>query len=119
RFLELINEHGLIQPYLLAYFKSNGSNIDKNKEWLKKYIKNATELKESNSNESMKHLYCSDNTSLSPREENIPSIVKDWPYRPIQTDAENSYLRSHNVGYRIRLGNVVYEWFRNQECKSF
>ncbi|ETO02484.1 hypothetical protein RFI_34947, partial [Reticulomyxa filosa] len=27
--------------------------------------------------------------------------------------------RSHNVGYRICLGGVVYEWFCNQECKSF
>ncbi|ETO00890.1 hypothetical protein RFI_36550 [Reticulomyxa filosa] len=23
------------------------------------------------------------------------------------------------LDYRIRLGNVVYQWFRNQECKSF
>ncbi|ETN99452.1 hypothetical protein RFI_38022 [Reticulomyxa filosa] len=30
----------LIQPYLVAYFKSNGLDIDKNKEWLKEYIKN-------------------------------------------------------------------------------
>ncbi|ETN97774.1 hypothetical protein RFI_39752, partial [Reticulomyxa filosa] len=47
------------------------------------------------------------------------SIVKNWPYRPIQTDAQNCYLRSHNVGYRIRLGNAIYEWFRDQEYKSF
>ncbi|ETO07080.1 hypothetical protein RFI_30311, partial [Reticulomyxa filosa] len=107
----LINEHGLIQPYLVAYFTSNGSSIDNNKEWLKKYIKNATILKDSGSNESMKHLYCSDNKSLSPREENISSTVKDWP--------QNCNLRSHNVRYRIRLDSVVYEWFRNQKYKRF
>ncbi|ETO00744.1 hypothetical protein RFI_36696, partial [Reticulomyxa filosa] len=94
----------LIQPYLVAYFKSNGSNIDENKEWLKEYIINAIILKDSDSNESMKHLYCSNNNPL--REGNVSSIVKDWPYRPIQADAENCYLRSHNVGYRIRLGSV-------------
>ncbi|ETN98182.1 hypothetical protein RFI_39332, partial [Reticulomyxa filosa] len=81
------------------------------------YIKNATKLKDSGSIESMKHLYCSDNNPL--REGNVSSIVKDWPYRPIQIDAQNCYMRSHNVGYRIRLGNVVYQWFRNQECRSF
>ncbi|ETN98680.1 hypothetical protein RFI_38812, partial [Reticulomyxa filosa] len=83
------------------------------------YIKNATKLKDSCSNESIKHLYCSENKSLSPCEGNVASIVKDWPYRPIQTDAQNCYMRSHNVGYRIRLGNVAYKWFRSQECKSF
>ncbi|ETO34685.1 hypothetical protein RFI_02405, partial [Reticulomyxa filosa] len=114
-----INEHGLIQPYLVAYFKSNDSNIDKNKEWLKEHIKNATKLKDSDSSESMKYLYCSDNKLLSPHEGNVSSIVKDWPYRPIQTDAENCYLRSHNVGYQIRLGSVVYEWFIDQEGSSF
>ncbi|ETO32333.1 hypothetical protein RFI_04782 [Reticulomyxa filosa] len=86
----------LIQPYLIAYFKLNGPNIDKNKEWLNEYIKNTTKLKDSGIND-----------------------MKDWPYRPIQTNAENCYLRSHNVGYRIRLGNVVYQWFRDQELKSF
>ncbi|ETN99956.1 hypothetical protein RFI_37511, partial [Reticulomyxa filosa] len=30
----------LIQPYLVAYFKSNDLNIDENKEWLKEYITN-------------------------------------------------------------------------------
>ncbi|ETN98387.1 hypothetical protein RFI_39123, partial [Reticulomyxa filosa] len=45
--------------------------------------------------------------------------MKDWPYRPIQKDAENCYLRSHNVGYRIRLDSVVYEWLRDQEGRSF
>ncbi|ETO31984.1 hypothetical protein RFI_05133, partial [Reticulomyxa filosa] len=107
----------LIQPYLVAYFKSNGLDIDKNKEWLKEYIKNATTLKDSDINESMMHLYCSGNNP--PREGNVSLIVKSWPYRPIQKDAENCYMRSHNFGYRIRLGNVVYEWFRNQKYKSF
>ncbi|ETO12507.1 hypothetical protein RFI_24868 [Reticulomyxa filosa] len=107
----------LIQPYLVAHFKSNGSNIDKNKEWLKEYIKNATILKDSDSDESMKHLYCSDNSP--PHEGDASSIEKGWPYRPIQADAKNCYMRSHNVGYRIRLGNVVYQWLRNQESKSF
>ncbi|ETN97855.1 hypothetical protein RFI_39671 [Reticulomyxa filosa] len=45
--------------------------------------------------------------------------MKDWSYRPIQKDAENCYLRNHNIGYRIRLGSVVYEWLRDQEGKSF
>ncbi|ETN99963.1 hypothetical protein RFI_37495, partial [Reticulomyxa filosa] len=100
----------LVQPYLVAYFKSNGLDIDKNKKWLKEYIKNATILKDSDINESMMHLYCSGNNS-PPREGNVSLIVKGWPYRPIQTDAENCYMRSHNFGYRIRLGNVVYECF--------
>ncbi|ETN99819.1 hypothetical protein RFI_37648, partial [Reticulomyxa filosa] len=112
-----INEHGLIQPYLVAYFKSNSLDIDNNKEWLKEYIKNATILEDSDSNGSMSNLYCNDNSP--PREGNVSSIVKDCPYRPIQTDAQNCYMRSHNVGYRIRLGDAVYEWFRNQECKIF
>ncbi|ETO10543.1 hypothetical protein RFI_26832 [Reticulomyxa filosa] len=60
----------LIQPYLVAYFKSNGLDIDKNKEWLKEYIKNATILKDSTINESITHLYCSGN--------NPPRIIKDW-----------------------------------------
>ncbi|ETO01900.1 hypothetical protein RFI_35539, partial [Reticulomyxa filosa] len=107
----------LIQPYLVAYSQLNSLNIDKNKEWLKEYIRNATILKDSDSNESMSHLYCNDNSP--PREGDISSIVKGWPYRPIQTDAQNCYLRSHNVGYRIRLGSVIYEWFRDQEYKSF
>ncbi|ETN98952.1 hypothetical protein RFI_38535 [Reticulomyxa filosa] len=83
-----------------AYFKLDDSSIDKNKEWLKEYIKNATKLRNSDSNESMTHLYCSDNNKLSslpPREGNT----------------------FHNVGYRIRLGSVIYEWFRDQEYKSF
>ncbi|ETO02367.1 hypothetical protein RFI_35069, partial [Reticulomyxa filosa] len=107
----------LIQPYLVAYFQLNSLNIDKNKEWLKEYIKNATKLKDSDSRESMMHLYCNDINP--PREGNVSSIVKGWPYRPIQTDAQNSYLKSYNVGYRIRLGDVIYEWFRDQEYKSF
>ncbi|ETO34332.1 hypothetical protein RFI_02762, partial [Reticulomyxa filosa] len=86
-------DDALIQPYLVAYFKSNDSDIDKNKEWLKKYITNATKLKDGDSNESMMHLYCN--------------------------DAQNCYMRSHNVGYRIRLGSVIYTWFRDQEYKSF
>ncbi|ETO01296.1 hypothetical protein RFI_36144, partial [Reticulomyxa filosa] len=97
-----LKNDSLIQPYLLAYFQLNSSNIEKNKEWLKKHIRDATILKDSNSNESMMHLYCSGNNN-PPREENVSSIVKDWPYRPIQTDAQNCYLRSHNIGYRIRL----------------
>ncbi|ETO31783.1 hypothetical protein RFI_05336, partial [Reticulomyxa filosa] len=108
-----------IQPYLVAYFKLNDLEIDKNKEWLKEYITNVTILKDSNSNEIMMQLYCSSNNNNNPREGNVLSIVKDWPYRPIQADAQNCYMRSHNVGYRIRLGNVIYQWFRNQECKSF
>ncbi|ETO02775.1 hypothetical protein RFI_34638, partial [Reticulomyxa filosa] len=92
----------LIQPYLVAYFQLNSLNIEKNKEWLKKYIRDATILEDSNGNESMTHLYCNGNNN-PPREENEPSIVKDWPYRPIQTNAQNCCLRSHNVGYRIRL----------------
>ncbi|ETO17843.1 NTPase [Reticulomyxa filosa] len=120
------DEHKLIQPYLTAYFPWNGANIDQNKKWLKEYIKNATQLRDSNSNISMKHLYCSDgnnkqslNNSLPPREGSLPSVVKHWPYRPIQIDANNCYLRSHNVGYRVRLGDDIYQWFRNQESKSF
>ncbi|ETO08425.1 hypothetical protein RFI_28962, partial [Reticulomyxa filosa] len=112
------NNDALIQPYLVAYFQLNSLNIEKNKEWLKKHIRDATILKDSNSNKSMLHLYCSGNKS-PPREGNVLSIVKDWPYRPIQTDAQNCYLRSHNVGYRIRLGGMIYEWFRYQEYKSF
>ncbi|ETO00312.1 hypothetical protein RFI_37135 [Reticulomyxa filosa] len=62
-----------------AYFKLGDSSIDKSKEWLKEYIKNATKLRNSESNESMTHLYCSDNNTLSsvpPRESNVLSIVK-------------------------------------------
>ncbi|ETO33959.1 hypothetical protein RFI_03138 [Reticulomyxa filosa] len=112
-----VNEHGLIQPYLIAYFKSNGSNLDESKEWLKRYIKRATILKDSDSNDSMKHLYCSSNNL--PCEGSVESIVKDCPYCSIQTDAQNCYLRSHNVGYRIRLDSVIYEWFRDQESFVF
>ncbi|ETO02663.1 hypothetical protein RFI_34755, partial [Reticulomyxa filosa] len=95
------NGHELIQPYLAAHFKSNDSNIDKNKGWLKEYIKKATTLKDGDSSESMKHLYCGDNKALPPREGN------------------NCYLRSHNVGYQIRLGDVIYGWFIDQEGSSF
>ncbi|ETO12137.1 hypothetical protein RFI_25240 [Reticulomyxa filosa] len=113
------NELGLIQPYLVAYFNVNSSNIDKNKKWLKEYIKNATKLRESDSEESMRHLYCSDNNKSSfPCEGNVLSIVKHWPYRPIETGSF-CYLRSNNVGYRIRLGDVIYTWVKNQEYKSF
>ncbi|ETN97829.1 hypothetical protein RFI_39697 [Reticulomyxa filosa] len=113
------NELGLIQSYLVAYFNLNSPNLDKNKKWLKEYIKNATKLRDSDSNESMRHLYCSDNKSSFPREGNVLSIVKHWPYRPTQTNAASSYLRSNNVGYRIRLGDVIYTWVKNQEYKSF
>ncbi|ETO03429.1 hypothetical protein RFI_33980, partial [Reticulomyxa filosa] len=117
------NENGLIQPYLVAYFQLNSPKINKNKLWLKEYIKNAIILKNSENEESMKHLYCSDKKSshndFPPREGSLPSIVKKWPYRPIQKDANNCYLRSHNVGYRIRLDDVIYEWFRNEENKGF
>ncbi|ETO06705.1 hypothetical protein RFI_30687 [Reticulomyxa filosa] len=105
-----------IQPYLVAYFKSNGSNIDKNKTWLEKYIKNATILRDDDSDKSMMHLYCSNKSS--PREGDVSSIVKHWPYRPIQTDADNCYMRNHNVGYRIRLGDDIYRWLCNQERRS-
>ncbi|ETO11587.1 hypothetical protein RFI_25789, partial [Reticulomyxa filosa] len=115
------NESDLIQPYLVAYFQWNGSNIDQNKEWLKGYIKNVTKFRESDSKKSMKHLYCNGNNEscFPPREVNVLSIVKHWPYRPIQTNAQNCYMRSHNVGYRIRLGDVIYQWFRNQEGGCF
>ncbi|ETO05606.1 hypothetical protein RFI_31789 [Reticulomyxa filosa] len=103
----LVRNGALIQPYLVAYFKSNGLDIDKNKEWLKEYIKNTTILKDNDINESMTQLYCSDDNNL-PREGNASLMVKGWPYRPIQKGAENCYMRSHNFRYRIRLGNVVY-----------
>ncbi|ETO10968.1 hypothetical protein RFI_26407, partial [Reticulomyxa filosa] len=64
-------------------------------EWLKEHIRNAAILKDSDSNESMMHLYCNDNKN-PPREGNVSLIVKDWPYRPIQIDAQNCYMRSHN-----------------------
>ncbi|ETO10825.1 hypothetical protein RFI_26550 [Reticulomyxa filosa] len=113
------NENKLIQSYLIAYFQSNGSKINKNKEWLKDYIKNGIKLRKSKCKKSMKHLYC-DNKKLSPpREGNLSLIVKEWPFRPIQIDAQNCYLRNHNIGYRIRVGDVLYKWFRDQECKSF
>ncbi|ETO04723.1 hypothetical protein RFI_32673 [Reticulomyxa filosa] len=28
-------------------------------------------------------------------------------------------MRSYNIGYRICLGSMIYEWFRDQEYKSF
>ncbi|ETO14619.1 hypothetical protein RFI_22749 [Reticulomyxa filosa] len=111
-----------IQPYVVAYFPCDSENINKNKEWLKNYIKYAFALRNDESDKSMKHLYCSDIQSLHdtpPREGELPSIVKSWPYRPVQTKANNCYLRSHNVGYRIRLDENLYKWFRNQEEKSF
>ncbi|ETN99361.1 viral A-type inclusion protein [Reticulomyxa filosa] len=116
------NKHKWIQPYLVAYFPCNSENINKNKEWLKNYIKNAFALRNKESDESMKYLYCSDIQSLDdapPREGESPSIAENWPYRPVQTDAENCYMRGHNVGYRIRLGDNLYRWFRDQEGKSF
>ncbi|ETN98588.1 hypothetical protein RFI_38903 [Reticulomyxa filosa] len=108
------NEHGSIQPYLVAYFPCSGSSINKNKKWLRDYIRDAI-------TKDMKYLYCSEKTLScnTPREGTLPPIVKEWPYRPVQTDANNCYLRSHNVGYRIRLGDALYQWFRDQECKSF
>ncbi|ETO36172.1 hypothetical protein RFI_00890, partial [Reticulomyxa filosa] len=98
------NEDGWIQPYLVAYFPYNGVNINKNKKWLENYIKNAFEWRYGKDDESMKHLYC----NTPPCEGELPSIVNNWPYRPVQTDAENCYMRGHNVG-----------WFRNQEGTSF
>ncbi|ETO03428.1 hypothetical protein RFI_33979 [Reticulomyxa filosa] len=111
----------LIQPYLVAYFQLNGSKINKNKLWLKEYIKNAIILKNEKSKKSMRHLYCSDKRSHNDfplREGSLPLIVKEWPYRPIQKDTNNCYLRNHNVGCRIRLGNAIYRWFHDQEIKS-
>ncbi|ETO14922.1 NTPase [Reticulomyxa filosa] len=100
------NNFKLIQPYVAAYFPCNSVNISQNKKWLKDYIKKASKLKNSKHKQSMAHF--------------LPSIAKDWPYRPVQTDANNCYLRGHNVGYRIRLGgDGAYEWFRDQEGKSF
>ncbi|ETO05929.1 hypothetical protein RFI_31464 [Reticulomyxa filosa] len=111
------NKHGWIQPYLIAHFLCNSINIDNNKEWLKNYIKYAFILRNSGSDESMKHLYCSDSIQSShstPREGKLPSIVKNWPYHSVQTNSNNC----HNIGYQIRLGDDIYQWFRNQECKS-
>ncbi|ETO31267.1 hypothetical protein RFI_05853 [Reticulomyxa filosa] len=93
-----VNEHGLIQPYLIAYFKSNGPNLDESKEWLKRYVKRATILKDSDSNDSMKHLL---------------AILSNSNGR-----TELLFEKSQ-FGYRIRLGSVIYEWFRDQEYKSF
>ncbi|ETO05574.1 hypothetical protein RFI_31820 [Reticulomyxa filosa] len=109
-----------IQPYVVAYFPCNGKNIDRNKSWLKDYIKTATELKSANENDSMSHLYCSDKkiNRLPPCEGDVSAIVNNWPYRPVQTDANNCYLRSHNVGYRIRTGDHIYEWLYDEERKS-
>ncbi|ETO07733.1 hypothetical protein RFI_29658 [Reticulomyxa filosa] len=109
-----------IQPYVVAYFPCNSENINKNKKWLKNYIKYAFAWRNEESNKSMEHLY-SDIQSLcnTPREGDLPSIVKNWPYLSVQTDAQNCYMRGHNVGYRIRLNDIIYEWFRDQECKSF
>ncbi|ETO31318.1 hypothetical protein RFI_05806 [Reticulomyxa filosa] len=111
-----------IQPYLVAYFPWNGPNINQNKKWLKEYVKITTILRDSNYNESMRYLYCSTNNKLfnnSPREGNVLSIVNEWPYRLIQTDTNNGYLQNHNIGYRIRLDAVHYQWFRDQEYNSF
>ncbi|ETO04566.1 hypothetical protein RFI_32831, partial [Reticulomyxa filosa] len=110
------NNHELIQPYLAAYFPYDDSSINQNKEWLKKYIAKVTKLRNDKKKDSMEYLYCD---KTCPREGISPLIVKEWPYRPIQTDANNCYLRSHNFGYRIRLGDTFYQWFRDQECKSF
>ncbi|ETO09890.1 hypothetical protein RFI_27487 [Reticulomyxa filosa] len=87
------NDHSIIQPLL---------NIDNNKKWLKKCIANAIILKDSDSHKSMMHLYCSGNNNL-PREGIVLSVVKVGHYHSIQMDAQNCYLRSYNVEYRIRL----------------
>ncbi|ETO29856.1 hypothetical protein RFI_07265 [Reticulomyxa filosa] len=115
------NNSELIQPYIVSYFRWNTANINEYKKWLINYVKIATKLRDSDNNVSMKHLYWCDQPShnISPCNKDISSIIKNWPYRPVQTDANNCYLRSHNVGYRIRLGNTLYEWFRKQEGKSF
>ncbi|ETO02529.1 phosphorylase [Reticulomyxa filosa] len=51
------NNYEAIQPYLVAFFPCDSSNIEQNKEWLKNYIKYAIELRNSDSTESMEHLY--------------------------------------------------------------
>ncbi|ETN97474.1 hypothetical protein RFI_40055, partial [Reticulomyxa filosa] len=43
----------------------------------------------------------------------------NWPYRPAQGNTENCYLRNHNIEYRIRLGDIIYEWFRNREGERY
>ncbi|ETO02502.1 hypothetical protein RFI_34930, partial [Reticulomyxa filosa] len=114
------NNDNAVQPYLLAYFQLN--NINQNKIWLKDYIKKAVELRDAESEKSMQHLYCGNEKfqhNNSPREGEFPEIAKKWPYLPVQIDAENCYLRSHNVGYCIRMGKAIYEWFYKQEAKSF
>ncbi|ETO00350.1 hypothetical protein RFI_37097 [Reticulomyxa filosa] len=98
-----------------ALFSCNDINV-KHKEYLKNYIKDAFILRNNKSSEVMKHLYCS---NIFPCKEKLPSIVENWSYRPAQGNAENCYLRNHNIGYRIRLGDIIYEWFRNREGKSF
>ncbi|ETO33882.1 hypothetical protein RFI_03214 [Reticulomyxa filosa] len=109
------NKDGLIQPYLVAYFLCNSVILDKNKEWLRDYVKYTFAFRNEKSDQSMRYLYCSD--IHPPHEGELPSIVKDWPYCPVQTSAGNCYLRNHNVGYQIRLGNI-YKWFRSKECKK-
>ncbi|ETO03237.1 hypothetical protein RFI_34173 [Reticulomyxa filosa] len=81
----------------------NDINV-KHKEWLKYYIKDAFILRNNKSSEVMKHLYCS---NIFPCKEKLPSIVENWSYRPAQGNAENCYLRNHNIGYRIRLGDII------------
>ncbi|ETO34401.1 hypothetical protein RFI_02694 [Reticulomyxa filosa] len=108
------------QPYLVSYFQCSGSNVKQNKEWLKEYIKNATKLRDSQSKKSMKHLYCSDGNDFPPpREGSSPMITDNWPYCRVSIDANTCYLQNHDVGYRIRLGEAIFQWFCDQESKSF
>ncbi|ETO05326.1 hypothetical protein RFI_32072 [Reticulomyxa filosa] len=46
----------LIQPYLVAYFLCNSTNVDQHKEWLQNYIKCAFRWRKRKSKKSMAHL---------------------------------------------------------------
>ena len=106
-----------VKPYAVAYFPL--STYSKHKTWLKDYLEDAVRNYVDMIcpvTKAMHHLY--QVGGKGPCEGEQPVWITDWPYRPVQTTAQNCVMRSYNVGCHIRLGEDFYRWFREQESCS-
>jgi HEAT repeat protein len=100
-----------IQPYLVACFPLQDWSSQRPR--LQNYLAEAGKLYGQPASQVINHLYRKGHIT-----ENLPAFVQAWPYRPQQTTAQNCFMRSHNVGYRIRVGEALYRWLRKRALEN-
>ena len=97
-----------VQPFLVTYFPIE--DLDKKRPALVEYLVHSAQNQDEPSEIVMPLLY-KKIPAIGPR----PPHIARWPYHLEQTDAQNCIIRNHNVGMRIRLGKVFYDYLRKEE----